>query len=64
VDLFARCPGCGHVLAMHNPGGCYGDNLECACPFDRAGVADALLQAAGKVGDHQRTVQEKLVRAG
>jgi hypothetical protein len=48
---------------MHNPGGCYGDNLECACPFDRAGVADALLQAAGKVGDHQRTVQEKLVRA-
>jgi hypothetical protein len=26
---------------MHNPGGCYGDNLACACTVDRDGVQHA-----------------------
>jgi hypothetical protein len=30
---------------MHKAGGCYGDNLECGCPFDLAAAITAITQA-------------------
>jgi hypothetical protein len=30
---------------MHKDGGCYGDNLACLCPFDRADVIAAIQQS-------------------
>jgi hypothetical protein len=44
VEQLVTCPCCGHVLNMHKPGGCYAQNLECACPFDRDGVLGVIDQ--------------------
>jgi hypothetical protein len=51
MDALNCCPCCGHVVTMHNPGGCYGDNLSCMCPLDRESVAAAAQQAAGDFTD-------------
>lgn len=44
------CPGCGHVLSVHKSGGCYGENLACACPLDRE-EALAALQQPGAIAE-------------
>jgi hypothetical protein len=34
---------------MHKDGGCYGDNLECLCPFDRTAVITAIQQSGRSI---------------
>jgi hypothetical protein len=43
MDTLLTCP-CGHTLANHDTGGCFGERLRpCHCRRDRATALDAVV---------------------